>query len=72
MASSGLARYIVRRLLHSVLLLLLISVLSFVIMRVAPGGPAQFAEDPRIGPEYREILRESFGLNDPLPIQYLK
>jgi peptide/nickel transport system permease protein len=70
--TSGLARYIVRRSLQSVLLLLLITVLSFAIMRLAPGGPAQFLDDPRIGPEYRERLLESFGLRDPLPIQYLK
>jgi peptide/nickel transport system permease protein len=70
--SPGLARYIVRRSLQSVGLLLLITVLSFGIMRLAPGGPAQFLDDPRIGPEYREILLESFGLRDPLPVQYLK
>jgi peptide/nickel transport system permease protein len=70
--TSGLARYIVRRSLQSALLLLLITVLSFAIMRLAPGGPAQFLDDPRIGPEYRERLLESFGLTEPLPIQYLK
>jgi peptide/nickel transport system permease protein len=70
--SPGLARYVVRRSLHSVLLLLLVTVLSFSIMRLAPGGPAQFLDDPRIGAEYREQLLESFGLKDPLPIQYLK
>lgn len=70
--SSGLTRYVVRRALQSVGLLLLISLLAFSIMRLAPGGPAQFMDDPRIGAEYREALRESYGLNDPLPIQYLK
>jgi peptide/nickel transport system permease protein len=70
--SSGLTRYVVRRSLQSVGLLLLISLLAFSIMRLAPGGPAQFMDDPRIGAEYREALRESYGLNDPLPIQYLK
>ena len=70
--SSGLTRYVVRRALQSVGLLLLISLLAFSIMRLAPGGPAQFMDDPRIGAEYREALRESYGLNDPVPIQYLK
>jgi peptide/nickel transport system permease protein len=70
--SSGLTRYVVRRSIHSVLLLLLISILAFSIMRLAPGGPAQFLEDPRIGAEYREALIESFGLRDPVPVQYLK
>ncbi len=70
--SSGLTRYILRRLLHSIGLLLLISMLGFTIPRLAPGGPAQFLEDPRIGPDFRARVIESFGLNDPLPIQYLK
>ena len=70
--SPGLARYVARRSLHSALLLLLITVLSFSIMRLAPGGPAQFLDDPRIGPEYREALLDSFGLKDPVPLQYLK
>jgi peptide/nickel transport system permease protein len=69
---AGLTRYIVRRLIQTVFLMLLITVLQFVIMRLAPGGPAQFAEDPRIGPEYRAIMLESYGLNEPIPIQYLK
>ncbi len=70
--TSGLTRYILRRLVHSVGLLLLISMLGFTIPRLAPGGPAQFLEDPRIGPDFRARVIESFGLNDPLPIQYLK
>ena len=70
--NAGLTRYVVRRLIQAVFLLLLITVLNFVIMRLAPGGPAQFAEDPRIGPEFRAIMLESYGLNDPLPVQYAK
>ena len=52
--------------------MLLITVLNFVIMRLAPGGPAQFAEDPRIGPEYRAAMLEAYGLNDPVYVQYVK
>ncbi len=70
--NAGLTRYVGRRLIQAVFLLLLITVLNFVIMRLAPGGPAQFAEDPRIGPEFRAIMLESYGLNDPLPVQYAK
>lgn len=68
----GLTRYVVRRLIQTVFLMLLITVLNFVIMRLAPGGPAQFAEDPRIGPEFREIMLESYGLKEPIHVQYLK
>ena len=70
-----MTRYVVRRLIQSVFLLLGVTIISFVIMRVAPGGPAQFiggADNPRISPEYRQRLNESFGLNEPLPIQYGK
>jgi peptide/nickel transport system permease protein len=70
--NAGLGRYVARRLIQAVFLMLLITVLNFVIMRLAPGGPAQFAEDPRIGPEYRAQMLEAYGLNDPLYIQYAK
>jgi peptide/nickel transport system permease protein len=71
--SGGLTRYVVRRLIQSVFLLLLISVLSFALMRLAPGGPAQVvADDPRISPEFRAQLLEAYGLNEPLPVQYAR
>jgi peptide/nickel transport system permease protein len=68
-------RYVVRRLIQSVFLLLGVTILSYGIMRIAPGGPALFVggdENPRISPEYRRQLQESFGLNDPVPLQYAK
>jgi peptide/nickel transport system permease protein len=70
--NAGLTRYVVRRLIQAVFLMLLITVLNFVIMRLAPGGPAQFADDPRISAEFREIMLESYGLKEPIPVQYLK
>ena len=68
--NAGLTRYVVRRLIQAVFLMLLITVLQFTIMRLAPGGPAQFAEDPRISNEYRQIMLESYGLNEPIAVQY--
>src|SRR5436190_12044201 len=70
--NAGLTRYVVRRLIQAVFLMLLITLPNFVIMRLAPGGPAQFAEDPRIGPEYREQMLEAYGLNEPIYVQYAK
>jgi len=70
--SAGLTRYVVRRLIQAAFLMLLITVLNFVIMRLAPGGPAQFAEDPRIGREYAAIMTEAYGLDDPIVVQYGK
>jgi peptide/nickel transport system permease protein len=68
--NAGLTRYVVRRLIQAVFLMLLITVLNFVIMRLAPGGPAQFAEDPRIGAEFQQRMIESYGLNQPMYVQY--
>jgi peptide/nickel transport system permease protein len=67
-------RYIIRRSIQSIFILFGITLLGFAIMRLAPGGPSTFLgdENPRINPEYRRQIRESFGLNEPLPIQYLK
>jgi len=65
-------KYVLRRLLMMIPLLLGISLLSFVIMQLAPGDPATLgiAMNTKIDPTYLEKLRQSYGLNDPLMVQY--
>jgi len=65
-------RYVLRRLVQSIFLLLGISAMVFFVMRIAPGGPAAFTEDPRLGKVYQEQQRQEFGLDQPLPVQYGK
>jgi len=70
-----LRRYIVRRLLLLVPLLLGVSVLTFALIHLAPGDPlsTQFGLNPRgMEPETVERLRAQLGLNDPLPVQYFR
>jgi peptide/nickel transport system permease protein len=67
-----MTQYLIRRSLQSVLLLLGVTVMTFTHIRIAPGGPDAFAEDPRLSPEYRQQQREALGLDEPLPVQYLK
>lgn len=70
-----MTRYVVRRLIQSVFLVLGATIIAFTIMRAAPGGPSQFIggeDNPRINPEYRRQLAQSFGLSDPIPMQYAK
>lgn len=67
-----MGRYVVRRLIQSFFLLLGISLLTFTITRLAPGGPETLIEDPNVSPAYLEQLRESYGLNDSIPVQYFK
>ncbi len=66
-------RFIIRRLIQSFGLLLAISAIGFTIIHLAPGGPeTKFLLDPRLKPEDIVAIRERYGLNDPIPVQYIK
>lgn len=65
-------RYVVRRAIQSIFLLLAITFIGFMLMRLAPGGPVQFYEDPRVTPDRIKELERSLGLDQPLLIQYCK
>lgn len=65
-------RYIIRRLIQAVPTIFGVSILSFLIMTAAPGGPtAAMALDPNIRLEDRQFMEELLGLNDPWHMQYL-
>lgn len=69
----GLTGYLVRRLLWAVPVLFVISALVFWIIRAAPGDPV----DTLLGQQYyteeqAASLREKYGYDDPLPVQYVK
>lgn len=67
-----MGRYLLRRLLQSLLLLVLVSMIAFAILHLAPGGPlAQFVATGNLGQEDVDRLMAQYGLNRPLPIQYL-
>lgn len=67
-----MTQYIIRRIIQSVFILLGVTTLSFTLVHLAPGGPATFAEDPRLPPEYAQKYRHDLGLDQPLPVQYAK
>jgi peptide/nickel transport system permease protein len=65
--------FLIRRLIQSAILLLVLMSFTFVLTRVTPGGPeAALAEAPNVEPAELERIREKFGLNDPLPVAYVK
>jgi peptide/nickel transport system permease protein len=65
--------YITRRLLGSVPTLILISMVVFGILALAPGDPlGQFAANPDIPPEVRQNILHQLGLDEPIPIRYVK
>ena len=64
--------YLIRRVLQSIPLLFGVSLLAFFIIRLTPGGPLMAFEDPKQTPADRQRLERALGLDQPLPIQYLK
>src|SRR2546428_4670732 len=64
--------YIARRLIQALPLLLGISVASFAILKAVPGGPlAAYESNPNVTDEDLRRLERSFGLDQPLPVQYV-
>jgi len=65
--------YIIRRLFQAIPLLLGITIISFFIIQLAPGGPlAQIQMNPEISQAMIDQMRTKLGLDKPLIIQYLK
>lgn len=68
-----MGKFILRRLIQAIPTLLGITVLSFLIMSAAPGGPAAaMTFDPKTPPRQREIMAERLGFNAPVPVQYVR
>jgi ABC-type dipeptide/oligopeptide/nickel transport system permease component len=66
-----MSRYILRRMLGLVGVLLGVSIVLFVALHLAPGDPAQLLLGPLVRADDLARLREELGLDRPLPIQYL-
>ena len=68
--------YISKRLLQAIPLLLGIATVTFFIVHLAPGDPMDFFLEQRhrqnIDPEVIELLRQKYGLDQPIHIQYVK
>jgi peptide/nickel transport system permease protein len=66
-----MVRYIVRRLLWVVVLLLAVSFLTFIIFYLFPSAdPAQLRAGRQPNPQLVEQIRHNLGLDDPWPVQY--
>jgi peptide/nickel transport system permease protein len=66
-----MSSYLLRRLFMSLLVLLGVSILTFLMIHLVPGDPVvAMAGRQAVSAETIEALREELGLNDPLPVQY--
>jgi peptide/nickel transport system permease protein len=64
--------YIVRRLLQLVIVLIGVTVITFLIMFAIPGDPAQLVAGKNATPEKIQDIRERLGLDKPLYVQYYR
>ncbi|MGG0670452.1 ABC transporter permease [Lederbergia citrisecunda] len=66
-----MSKFIIRRLLQTIPVLLGVSILVFSMMYLIPGDPAQIMAGEGASPKTVEQIREKLGLNEPAPVQYL-
>lgn len=67
-----MARYVIRRIGQSLVLLVLVSMIGFALLHLTPGGPlSQFALTPGMSAATLARISHAMGLDRPLPVQYL-
>jgi len=67
-----LLKYVLKRLLLSFPLLIGITLISFTVIHLAPGEPTdlQIELNPKVSLQAKQRLRQLYGLDKPLPVQY--
>lgn len=66
-----MARFILRRFLAAIPTLFLVSVIVFLLLKLLPGDPALALAGEERDPDVIEFIRQKYGLDQPLPVQYL-
>lgn len=69
-----MSRYIARRLLQAVPTIIGIMLITFLLTRLSPSDPVTLmvGSNPNVTAADRAVLRHSLGLDDPLPLQFVK
>lgn len=65
-----MTKYIIKKVLTAIVLVLLVSFLVFILMQFLPGDPATIALGESATAEEIEEYRNEYGLNDPVLVQY--
>ncbi len=63
-------KVIAKRLLNAIPLLFVISIISFLLIKLAPGDPVRNFVTPNMSPIDVERIRKSLGLDQPIYVQY--
>jgi len=64
--------YLVRRLLQAIFILFIITMLCFILTRLSSDPMAQYANKQGITAADREAIRKNLGLDQPMPVQYVR
>ncbi len=68
----GKASFVFRRILQLAATFWAVGTVLFLLFRMMPGNPTSFVISPQMTPEARRQIIESYGLNEPLYVQYLR
>ncbi len=64
-------RYVLKRLVRTIPIVIGVTLVTFLILHLTPGDPVRIMLGPYATPENIAILRAQYGLDQPLPVQYL-
>jgi peptide/nickel transport system permease protein len=64
--------YVIRRLLSTVLVLVIVGVFVFLLLHLSPGDPAAIIAGDNATSDQIDAIRRKLGLEDPLPVQFLR
>ena len=67
-----LLRYIARRLVQTLGVIFVVTILAFLLVRLAPGNPARLMLPETATEEQVQLMEEYLGLDKPLVVQYGK
>jgi len=65
-------RFVLRRILFALPLLLAVATLLFGLVELAPGDPIDVLAPPGMSEDVREQVRANYGLDQPVPVRYVR
>ncbi|MEH7436402.1 oligopeptide ABC transporter permease [Neobacillus drentensis] len=65
-----MAKYLVQRVIYMLITLFIVISITFFLMKLIPGSP--FNNFEKLSEFQRTLLLEKYGLNDPVPVQFIK
>lgn len=67
-----MVKYILKRIGAGIVSLFVLITITFCLLHIIPGGPFSPAENRNVPPKILEKISEQYGLNDPIPQQYVR